>query len=79
MVLPVPAEQWRRDLLDAGLKEVALDGEMAQWAAVLDWDHRDPADRMIVASALRLQAALVTADQRILAWSGPLRCIDARH
>lgn len=31
----------------------------------LDWDHRDPADRVIVALALRSGADLVTADERI--------------
>jgi PIN domain nuclease of toxin-antitoxin system len=35
--------------------------------------HADPADRFIVATALALGATLVTADQAILGWSGPLR------
>lgn len=32
----------------------------------LDWDHRDPADRTIVALANRLGCALVTSDHVIL-------------
>jgi PIN domain nuclease of toxin-antitoxin system len=32
----------------------------------LDWSHRDPADRVIVATARLNQYALVTADQEIL-------------
>lgn len=31
----------------------------------LDWEHRDPADRTIVATAQILDAALVTSDKKI--------------
>ena len=40
--------------------------------------HDDPADRLIVATAMGLGASLVTSDARLLAWRGPLVCIDAR-
>lgn len=30
-----------------------------------EWEHRDPADRFIVALARRLEASLVTSDERI--------------
>ena len=40
--------------------------------------HDDPADRLIVATALRLAAPLVTSDARILGWKGPLVSVDAR-
>ena len=39
--------------------------------------HADPADRIIVATALGGHR-LVTADERILAWSGNLDRLDAR-
>ena len=32
----------------------------------LDWDHKDPADRTIVATAQLLGCELITSDQRIL-------------
>lgn len=32
----------------------------------LAWDHKDPADRTIVALAARLECSLVTSDQKIL-------------
>jgi PIN domain nuclease of toxin-antitoxin system len=32
----------------------------------LAWDHKDPADRTIVALAARLECPLVTSDQKIL-------------
>lgn len=31
----------------------------------LDWDHRDPADRVIVATALQFECPLITSDQTI--------------
>ncbi len=43
-------------------------------AAELGWSHADPADRMIVATALVHDAPLVTADQRIRS-SGLVRCV----
>jgi PIN domain nuclease of toxin-antitoxin system len=38
---------------------------MAIAAAELEWAHRDPADRLIVAAALEHRAALVTRDRTI--------------
>ncbi len=43
-------------------------------AARLSWDHRDPADRMIVATALVHGAPLVTSDETIHE-SGFVRCV----
>ncbi len=40
--------------------------------------HGDPADRLIVATALGGHQ-LLTADQRILNWPGPLSRLDARE
>jgi len=34
----------------------------------LDWEHRDPADRVVVASAHSYQASIITADKRIRAF-----------
>ena len=31
----------------------------------LDWDHRDPADRVIVATAMQFECPLITSDQTI--------------
>ena len=43
-------------------------------AVRLPWGHRDPADRMIVATARAHEAALVTADEHIRE-SGLVRCV----
>lgn len=67
---------WRRELLDQGLIEIPVDGAIAARAGLLADMHGDPADRLIVATAMQGHQ-LLTADRRILAWSGPLRCKDA--
>lgn len=74
---PLPA--WRADLLAAGLVELPISGEVGIHAAQLEDLHPDPADRLIVATASLRRAELVTADERILAWRGPLRTRDARR
>jgi PIN domain nuclease of toxin-antitoxin system len=74
-----PVEAWRRALLDRGLREWPLTGEVGIAAAALPEFHPDPADRFITATALLYGATLVTADDRMLAWSGPLRRHDARQ
>jgi PIN domain nuclease of toxin-antitoxin system len=73
-----PLDQWRIDALQLGIEEVPLDGEVAIEAVALAGLHPDPADRFIVATALRMKATLVTSNARLLAWKGPLACIDAR-
>ena len=72
-------DAWHQDLLDQGLVEIAVDGRIAARAGLLPNMHGDPADRLIVATALVGDHQLVTADRRILAWAGPLRRLDATH
>ena len=76
--LPVNADQWRLNLLDEGLAEIPADGEIGLRAAYLANFHGDPADRIIVATALN-DHQLLTTDREILAWNGPLQRIDARR
>jgi len=61
------------------LAEWPLSGAIGIGAVDLDGLHADPADRWIVATALDLGAELLTADERLLAWKGPLCCVDARR
>ncbi len=77
IALDRPLGQWRTDALQLGIEEVPLDGETAIDSVGLDL-HPDPADRFVVAAAIRQQASLVTSDARLLAWKGPLERIDAR-
>lgn len=61
-------EDW---LLEASLRTrvtvVAIDAVIAAKSCAIQLQQGDPADRMIVATALRLGASLLTADERIWA------------
>lgn len=57
----------RRDLLDTGVIEIPLSGDIAILAAGLNL-HADPADRFIVATAIAHDATLMTADRALLRW-----------
>ena len=76
--LPVAVETWRADLIEAGIKEIALDGRIMLRSTQLSGLHRDPADRFIVATALQHSATLITADSKILNWDDELPRHDAR-
>ncbi|WP_420634495.1 type II toxin-antitoxin system VapC family toxin [Candidatus Palauibacter sp.] len=67
---------WRRNLLRDGLVEIPVDGATGIRATRLPGFHSDPADRLIVATALEGHR-LLTADRRILDWPGKLNRIDA--
>jgi len=69
---------WRQNLLDNGLQEVPLSGDSAIQAGSLSNFHGDPADRMIVSTAINMGATLVTADKKILTWEGQLSRINAK-
>ena len=72
-------DAWRKSLIDNGLKEVDLTGDMAINSAQLDDFHGDPVDRMIVSTAISLTATLCTADEKILGWNQRLMRLDARQ
>ncbi|MDO8262485.1 MAG: type II toxin-antitoxin system VapC family toxin [Gallionella sp.] len=78
IVLPVAVETWRADLLQAGIREISINGRIALLATSFHNLHRDPADRFIVATAMHHGALLVTADSKILEWQADLSSQDAR-
>ena len=78
MVLLSDVGSWRANLLVQGLVEIPVDGEIGIRANSLADFHADPADRLIVATALRGHR-LLTSDARILSWSGNLDRLDARE
>ena len=52
-----------------GVQFLAVDNEIAVKAVELPGEfHKDPADRVIVATARKLGAALITADEKIRAY-----------
>jgi PIN domain nuclease of toxin-antitoxin system len=76
--MQMEVEQWRRSLLENGLQEIPLTGDIAVRSALLSDFHGDPADRIIVATANHLAATLCTADEKILSWKHDLLRFDAR-
>ena len=72
-------EAWRQNLLDDGLIELPITGLIAAQAGLLPDLHGDPADRIIIATALAGNYELATADRKILEWPGPLRKLPVRR
>jgi PIN domain nuclease of toxin-antitoxin system len=64
-------------LLDAGVTELPLTGPIGILAAELPNFHADPADRLIMATAIIHGTRLMTADAALLRWPHPLQRIDA--
>ena len=75
---PEDVGRWRLEQLAQGLIEIPVDGDIGIRASTLADFHADPADRIIVATALHGHR-LVTADERILSWGGNLDRLDARQ
>ena len=69
---------WRKEQLDQGLIEIPVDGDIGLRAVLLSDFHGDPADRIIVATAMSGHR-LATTDRRILAWPGQLARLNARE
>ena len=59
------------------LRVIDLDWTVAVTASGLEGMHGDPADRMIVATALRQRCPLVTKDAKIIDWSERTRSFSA--
>ena len=71
-----PADQ-RLTVLDSGIQELPVTGEIAINAVELNNLPGDPADRLIVATAIWHGATLMTADEALLNWRHTLRRTDA--
>lgn len=72
-------EALREKMLSQGVREIPLDGAIGIVAGELAGLGGDPADRMIVATAMALDATLMTADESLLDWAGAVRMVDARN
>ena len=57
---------WRNDLLEQGVIELPVSGEIGIKAAGFEPFHGDPADRLIAATALQHSLTLITADEKLL-------------
>jgi len=67
-------EGFASTLIDAGARPLPITTAHAEAAGLLEWHHRDPFDRMLVAQATIEQAVLVCNDEALepygiaLAW-----------
>jgi PIN domain nuclease of toxin-antitoxin system len=63
ITLPLPVEEWLRDALSpAGIESLPVSWEIAFRSAQLPEHHRDPADRIIIATTLAYDARLASLD-----------------
>jgi PIN domain nuclease of toxin-antitoxin system len=65
----------RRGLLDNGYTELAITSQHAVSVEGLPDIHRDPFDRLLLAQALSEGITLVTADELLATYPGPIRKI----
>lgn len=66
--LETTVSAFRALALRHGVQEEGIDGDIGIVAAELPNGHADPADRMLVATALLHGLTLVTADATLLGW-----------
>ena len=74
---PISCSDWVKKALAApGIGFVPLSPEIAIESSRLPGDfHGDPADRILIATARKLKATLITQDKSILAY-GKEKCVD---
>ena len=59
----LPPQELRAALRRNAVEELAVTHDHAEYAAQLDWAHRDPWDRLLAAQALLENCALVSVDK----------------
>ena len=62
---------WRRERLRSGLREIPVSGDVAVESVLLmnSGFHREPADQLIVATAMPAGMRLATTDEKIIGWA----------
>ena len=70
---------WRQKVMELGVVEIPVSGDIGILATEFEDFPPDPADRMITATAAFQGATLITADTAILRWRNPLGRQDARN
>ena len=65
----------RRGLLENGYEELAITGAHAVAVDLLPPIHRDPFDRILVAQAQIEGLALLTTDEIVARYPGPIRAL----
>lgn len=69
--LPVSLEEFVARVKRTGaIRIVPVDESIWLKSLALDWKHTDPADRVVVATALKCEAPLLTKDDKMRRWRG---------
>ena len=61
--LALPSQELRAALRRNAVEDLAITHDHADYAAQLDWDHRDPWDRLLAAQARLENCSLVSVDE----------------
>ena len=78
--LPLAPADWIAEALDHhGLQEIAIDWRIAERSTALPRLHKDPADRIIVATSLTTGAPILTPDGEIEQYPGITVIWDGRR
>lgn len=64
IVLQLPVSDWLDRVEASGVQVIPVSRKIAECAVALPEHHRDPVDRIIIASAVELQAQLISVDSR---------------
>ena len=65
----------RAGLLSNGYQELQLDGRHCLGLGTLPLLHNDPFDRMLIVQAAAEGMVLLTADEKVLQYSGPIEAV----
>lgn len=83
LVLSLPIEQWADKVVqEAGISILPVTRAIAIDAGFMPgYEHGDPGDRIVIATARSIPCPVMTSDHRILAFAkaGHVRAIDARR
>lgn len=71
LVLPLTAEEWYCKAIEGyAIEEIPVNSAVAMRSASLPFIHKDPCDRIIIATALEHRMPIITADQMIPQYHG---------
>ncbi len=70
--LAIDVRQWRAGLLNNGYQELVINSLHAMSVRDLPNIHNDPFDRLLLAQAMREDLTLVTVDEMLASYPGPI-------
>lgn len=65
IILPCASDEWmEKALADSGIELIPITPNIAKRASELSFQHKDPQDRLIIATTLVYRATLISADAK---------------